>query len=128
MKKLVLLKFDDLYKNECMLLAHDCVHGNAPVNIKSSLQLANNNEHNLRNQSENPLDLRLPNMKTRAGNSSFSLKGPQFWNSVSTELRNIERKTTFKNAIKRATLYEYERKASCSNPQCRDHCNHSQSA
>ena len=125
MKKLGLLKFDDLYKTECTSLVHDCVHGNAPTNIKSSLKLANSSEHNLRNQAENPLDLRVPNLKTRVGTSSFSLKGPQFWNSISTEHRNIKRKVSFKKAVKNSILYTYEKTTSCKNPQCRDHSNHS---
>ena len=43
MKKLELLKLDDLYKTECMLLIHDSVHGNAPSNIKSSIKLTSIN-------------------------------------------------------------------------------------
>ena len=124
MKKLGLLKFSDLYKTECTLLVHDCVHGNAPANIKGSINLANNSEHNLRNQSENPLDLRLPNLKTRAGASSFLANGPKFWNQTSMELKNIIRKKSFKNAVKNTILQEYEQKATCSNPRCRDHSNH----
>ena len=125
MKKLGLLKFDDLYKTECVSLVHDCVHGNAPSNIRNGLKLANSSEHNLRNQAENPLDLRIPNLKTRAGTSSFRANGSQFWNSIPTELRHIQRKVSFKKAIKNSILGSYERKTSCSNPQCRDHSNHS---
>ena len=125
MKKLGLLKFDDLYKIECMSLVHDCVHGNAPANIESGLKLAISSEHNLRNQVENPLDLRIPNLKTRAGTSSFSANGPRLWNSISTEFRSIKRKVSFKKAIKNSILSSYEQKALCSNPRCRDHSNHS---
>ena len=125
MKKLGLLKFDDLYKTECALLTHECVHGNAPCNIKNGIKPANSSEHNLRSQAENPLDLRIPNMKTRAGNSSFIANGPKIWNDIPMELRNIQRKKSFKNSIKNAILKEYEQKATCTNPRCRDHSNHS---
>ena len=120
-----ILFFEDLYKTECVSLIHDCVHGNAPANIKNDLKLANSNEHNLRNQAENPLDLRLPNLRTRAGTSSFGANGPQFWNSIPTELRKIIRKASFKKAIKYSILNNYEQKTTCTNPQCRDHSNHS---
>ena len=125
MKKLGLLKFDDLYKTECMLLIHDCIHGNAPSNIKSEIKPANNSERTLRNHVENPLDLRIPNLKTRAGANSFIVNGPQFWNTISNELRSISRKGSFKNAVKNSIIKDYEQKANCSNPRCKDHSNHS---
>ena len=125
MKKLGLLKFDDLYKTECMFLIHDCVHGNAPVNIKSDIKPASSSEHILRSQVENPLDLRIPMLKTRAGSNSFNAKGPHIWNNVNNELRSIQRKASFKKAVKNSILKEYEQKATCTNPRCRDHGNHS---
>ena len=90
--------------------------------------MAKSNVHNLRNQTENPLDLRIPNLKTRAGMNSFSANGPRFWNSTPTELRDIKRKASFKKAIKNATLKNYEQKALCTNPRCKDHNNHSKTA
>ena len=125
MKKLGLLKFDDLYKTECMNQIHDCVHGNAPSNIKNLIKSANNSEHTLSNHVENPLDLRIPNRKTRAGTNSFNTKGPHFWNNISSEIRNMSRKASFKKAVKNSILKDYEQKATCTNPRCRDHSNHS---
>merc|ERR1711954_97960 len=125
MKKLELLKLDDLYRTECMLLIHDCVHGNAPANIKSSIKLINSSDHSLRNHVLNPLDLRIPSHKTRAGTSSFFTKGPQFWNDISSEIRSVNRKVSFKTAVKNSILKDYEQKATCTNPRCRDHSNHS---
>merc|ERR1711954_229333 len=125
MKKLELLKLDDLYKSECVLLIHDCVHGNAPSNIKNGIKPANSSEHTLRNHVENPLDPRIPNRKTRAGTNSFNTKGPHFWNNISSEIRNMSRKASFKKAVKNSILKDYEQKATCTNPRCRDHSNHS---
>ena len=125
MKKLELLKLDDLYKTECMLLIHDSVHGNAPSNIKSSIKLTSSSEHTLRNHVVNPLDLRIPSHKTRVGTNSFLTKGPQFWNNISCEIRSVSRKISFKKAVKNSILKDYEQKATCNNPRCRDHSNHS---
>ena len=125
MKRLGLLKLDDLYKTECTHLIHDCIHGNAPLNIKSGIKQANSSEHTLRNHVENPFDLRIPNLKTRAGANSFNAKGPQIWNNISNELRSMSRKITFKKAVKNLIIKEYEQKATCSNPRCRDNHNHS---
>ena len=74
MKKLGLLKFDDLYSIQSTLLVHDCFYGNAPQSLRSCISLANNSSHLLRNQTNNPLDLKVPLLKSRAGSNSFSSK------------------------------------------------------
>ena len=124
MKKLGLLKFEDLYNLQSTLLAHDCFYDNAPKNIKSLIKVAQNTNHNLRNQVSNPLDLKVPNLKSRAGSHSFSQVGSSSWNKVSSEFRAINQKGRFKRAIKNSILESYERKAVCSNPRCRDKVNH----
>ena len=58
--------------------------------------------HNLRHQN-NPLDVKIPTMKSRAGSHSFSLKGSTLWNEVSTDLRAIEQKQHFKRAMKKTS-------------------------
>ena len=124
MKKLGLLKFEDLYNLQNSLLVHDCFYNNAPQNIKSLINIAQNSNHNLRNQVSNPLDLKVPNFKSRAGSHSFRQVGSSSWNMVSSEVRAINQKGKFKKAIKNSILENYERKAVCSNPRCRDKVNH----
>ena len=125
MKHLGLLKFEDLYNLGNILLVHDCLHGNAPTNIKSLITLAQNSNHNLRNQVNNPLDLKVPNFKSRAGSHSFRQIGSRSWNVVSSEIRAINQKGRFKKAMKNSILEKYEKKAVCTNPRCRDKSNHS---
>ena len=84
-----------------------------------------NRNHTLRTQTNKPLDLKIPLFKSRAGTSSSSFQGPTLWNNVSTENRGIDQRGRFKTAIKSIILNEYEQKASCTNPRCRDHSNHS---
>ena len=125
MKKMGLLKFEDLYSLQSNLLTYDCFHGNAPKNITNLVTKTLNPNLNLRNQTNNPLDLKIPNMKSRAGSHSFSFKGPSLWNEVSGELRATNHKEKFKRAIKRQVLEGYDKKAVCTNPRCKDNSNHS---
>ena len=124
MKKLGLLKLEDLYNLGNMLLVHDCFYGNAPTNIKNLVTKAQNADHNLRNHVSKPLDLKVPSFKSRAGSHSFRQEGSGSWNKVSGEIRSIQQKGRFKNAIKNSILANYEKKAVCSNPRCRDKGNH----
>ena len=124
MKKLGLLKFEDLYKLDINLLAHDCLYGNAPKNIRSLTTLAQNSNHNLRNQASKPLSLKVPNFKSRAGTHSFRQLGSISWNSVPSEVQAINQKVRFKRAMKKSILVSYEMKAVCKNPRCKDKGNH----
>ena len=124
MKKLGLLKFSDLYEQQCLTLAHDCYYHRAPTKISSFL----NNlslDYNLRGRTQNPMDFKKPNHKSRAALSSFSYKGPEFWNTTSTDLRKIEQKTLFKRNIKKSILSRYDHKSDCNNPRCKDKSHHS---
>ena len=125
MKKLGLLKFDDLYSTQCTLLIHDCFYSNAPNSVRNRIEKASSSNHNLRHQSANPLDLKIPLLKSRAATSSFSVMGPSFWNKIPTEHRIISKKGSFKNVVKSSILSNYDQKAHCTNPQCRDKRNHS---
>ena len=124
MKNLGLLKFDDLYNLQSTLLVHDCFYNNAPKNIKGLIDRTLNDNHNLRNQASNPLDVKTPNMKSRAGSHSFRSKGSCLWNKVSSELRTVNHKERFKKALKKSVLENYDKKTVCINPRCRDKSNH----
>ena len=124
MKKLGLLKFEDLYKLDLNLLVHDCVYGNAPKNIGSLMNLAQSTSHNLRNQVSKPLSLKVPNFKSRAGSHSFRQEGSISWNMVPNELQTIKEKGIFKRTMKKSILENYENKAVCTNPRCKDKGNH----
>ena len=124
MKRLGLLKFDDMYQLQNSLLVHDCVYKKAPITIQNYISFAQDSHHSLRSQSLRPLDLRIPNYKTRAGASGFSVQGPTGWNKLSNELRAIDQKNRFKLLLKDSILKTYENKTTCLNPRCRDKSNH----
>ena len=124
MKELGLLKFSDLYEQQCLMLTHDCFFQRAPKMIAECISRPSS-DYNLRGQAQNPLDLRLPNYKSRAASNSFSAKAPVFWNNTSVELRKIEQKPLFKRNLKKSILNKYDHKTDCNNPRCRDHRHHS---
>ena len=125
MKKLGILKLEDLYKQQCIVNVHDCVHENAPSPIQNLVQLeCNVSRFNLRSNTQNPLNVTTPITKSRISTQSFSARGPFFWNSVSTELKGITRKSSFKNKIKRTLLDEYQAASDCHNPRCTDRRHH----
>ena len=120
MKKFGLLKLDDLYQQQCLLLTHDCYYGSAPQKVKEQIILDVAPNYSLQNLSQNPLDLKLSTFKTRAGSNSFSAQGPSFWNDTPHNLREINQKFKFKFAVKKTLLEKYEHLTNCSNPRCKD--------
>ena len=125
MKKTGLLKFEDLYKQQCLMLTHDCINNNAPNEIRQFVKKDQEvSRFNLRAHTQEPLNLRIPVYRTRAGKNSFRSKGPNYWNEIPSETKKIARKSVFKNAIKRQLLQGYLLKTTCNNPRCTDKKHH----
>ena len=120
MKKMQLLNFDDLYKQQCVLLCYDCTMKRAPQQISSSL-ITEQTTHTTRSQTNNPLNMKIPTFKSRAGCQSFRAKGPTIWNVLPNEIKSIDKRERFKGAVKRFFLHNYARKSDCTNPRCTDH-------
>ena len=125
MKQLGLLKFNDLYEQQCLLLMHDCFYQHAPKKIQKLCSTQYNCEYNLRGQAQNPLDLKVPNYKSRAASNSFSAIGPKLWNNTTSDLRKIDQKALFKRQLKKSLLNKYAHKSDCTNPRCKDKKHHS---
>ena len=124
MKQLGLLKFNDLYEQQCLLLMHDCFYQRAPKMIQNLCSTQYNCEYNLRGQAQNPLDLKVPNYKSRAASNSFSAFGPKLWNNTTSDLRKIDQKALFKRQLKKSLLNRYAHKSDCTNPRCKDKKHH----
>ena len=124
MKKISLLKLDDLYKQQCLLQVHDCLSKTAPIVVEGLIKTEENSErYELRNSDSNSLKLKVPIFRSRAGGQSFSVQGPSIWNNLPKELY-VNRKSVFKNSLKRYFLYHYDSKTACSNPRCNDRSHH----
>ena len=66
MKQMGILKLDDLYKQQNLSCVYDCLHKNAPVEIMNLVtREGNENGPTLRSQIQNPLNLKIPNFKSR---------------------------------------------------------------
>ena len=105
MRKVGTPKFDDLYKQQCLVNVQNCVHMIAPSPIRNLIQLERNvNRFNLRSNEQNPFNVVAPITKSRISSQSFSAKGAAFWNILPTELKAIEGKIIFKNVKKRKML------------------------
>ena len=123
MKQYRLLKLDDLYQQQCLMLSHDCIYGSAPPKVKELMSLDTPSGYSLRN-TQNPLDIKVVSFKTRAGSNCFRAKAPYIWNNLSGNLREIQNKTNFKCIIKNTLLEKYEHKTNCTNPRCKDKRHH----
>ena len=125
MKKLGMLKFDDLYKHQCLILVHDTINKKSPTTISKLLSLGSEvSNYNLRTHKTDPLNLRKPNSKSKVGMNSFCQKGPLMWNDLPQELKSIGRQGNFKLKLKFYFLNQYTTKSECNNPRCRDKRHH----
>ena len=125
MKKFGMLKFDDLYEQQCLTLIHDTINKKAPGTITKLLSLGSEvSNYNLRTHKTDPLNLRKPNSKSKVGTNSFCLKGPLMWNDLPQELKNIGRLGNFKLKLKFYFLNQYTNTSECNNPRCRDKRHH----
>ena len=125
MKKLGILRLEDLYSHQCTSLIHDVLHHRAPKPVNNLLSWDTDTTHvNLRSHQSNPHHVRLITTKSKIGSNSFCYKGPQFWNTLSKDIQEIKSKNSFKNKIKNLLLESYHDKANCTNPNCSDKRNH----
>ena len=115
-----LLKFDDLYKQQCLKLTFDCFHKQAPKEINNFIKKETNTGPTLRNHLSNPYNVIIPKYKSKVLSNSFQVKGPELWNNLPNELKKIKKGITFKKMVKNYFLTSYHKKAECSNPTCRD--------
>ena len=109
------------------MLVHDIIYKQAPNPMQKLIDLQiDQNEYSLRNNKENPLDVKKPSTATKVGVGSFSYRGPCFWNKVPNYIREIQKRETFKGIIKKEFLNSYSNTVKeCKNPRCPDKKHHS---
>jgi hypothetical protein len=127
MKALGILKLEHIYEQQCLMLVHDIIYKQAPNSLENFIDLKiDQNEYSLRNNEENPLDIKKPSTTTKVGTSSFSYKGPCYWNKVPNNIREISKREIFKGKIKKQFLNSYsDTVIECKNPRCPDRRHHS---
>ena len=124
MKKLGLLKLDELYTHQCATLVHD-MHKRAPIPIIDLLPVEEEQpRYRLCSHVNNPNHLRTPITRSKIGSNGFCCKGPQVWNSLPPELQSVRSRHSFKSQLKQRLLGSYEERTTCSNPRCHDQRHH----
>ena len=125
MRKLGLMKLDDLYKLQCSTFIHDVINQRAPTSLSSMLAVERDStSHQLRHHLSDPNRLRVPIAKSKFSSMSFCHQGPVIWNQLPQELKVIERKSIFKSRLKAHILTHYDETTQCRNPRCTDKKHH----
>ena len=125
MKKLSLLKLEELYEQQCLTLIHDIINNRAPTAMRNLIKIKREAKpHNLRKHQSDPHHIRPPLTRTKTGANSFGSKGPQIWNLLPNDLKSISSKSIFKHRLKQHYLKQYSDSIACSNPRCTDRRHH----
>ena len=125
MKELGLMKFEDLYKQQCTTLIHNISIRQAPAQMSSLINFDKDlPRQGLRSHDSNPHHVRLPIGKSRVFLNGFRCKGPLTWNELPRELQNVQEKIGFKFRLKRFLLASYSNEIVCNNPRCTDRAHH----
>ena len=83
------VRFRCIYK--LLVIVHNCLHDNAPVEIMSLLQYGDSNRTKY---------LRETKYCNKFGVKAFSHAGPKMWNLLPKSIRDIENTVNFKKALK----------------------------
>ena len=127
MKKLGMLKLEDLYEQQCATLIHDVINNRSPSPMQELITTdRESTTHNLRRHISDPHNIRIPQTRNKIGANSFCSKGPKIWNNLPQELKNIDRKLIFKHKLKQYFIKKYENTTQCNNPICTDARHHPQ--
>ena len=125
MKELKILKFEDLYKQQCANLIHDIINKRAPSQVANLVSLGSDAEsQRLRSHDSNPYRVQEPLGKCKTSSNSFCVKGPINWNSLPNELQVIRGRHIFKIRLKTYLMESYSDTTVCTNPRCTDRRHH----
>ena len=121
MKKLGLLKFEDIYLLQCAKFAYTTINGDSPPAIKDKFKFANEiHDYALRSRTHDPLKLIEPRTNTRKHLTYLTNNLPITWNKIPQNIRSLNTLTSFRNKLKGHLLSRYRNQVRCNNPFCRD--------
>jgi hypothetical protein len=132
LKKLGILKINDLYKMQVALLTYDCLTKAVPVNLQDIFSYRGGTGGiTTRSQTGKPLDIKTNANVKKAGpvlKASLPFKGPEIWNELPESIQGSKSKPELKSKLKQFYLNQYVRIVPCSNVRCADdYCIHSSS-
>ena len=125
MRKVGTPKFDDLYKQQCLVNVQICVHEIVLSPIRNLIQLERNvSQFNLRLRSneQNPLNIVAPITKSRISSQSLVQRSSILEYSA-YRAQSHRRKNHIQKCEKKENA-EYQAVSECHNPRCTDEIHH----
>ena len=99
-KSLNWLSFEERFKYLTCVLVYKAIHGLAPNYLCDSIIL-DKDITDRHTRSADEMHAHVPKFKTEYFHKSFSITGPQTWNSLPSALRNASKLSTFKKECKK---------------------------
>ena len=94
------LTIKEMIEFETATTVYKSLHGLAPEYMQSMfMKLSEYSSRSLRNTNT---DLRIPSFTTSYGQRSFSYRGANVWNKLSTEIKNASSLAAFKHLLKQS--------------------------
>ena len=123
MKRLGILKLEDLFKLQTVSLAFDCLKNESPEYFKNLFTYPNNTGRTLRTQTAHPHNITLSVPRRIPGptqKTSFFNLAPNHWNDLPDEVKKIQTKNAFRANVKKFYLSAYKSQIECTNIYCSD--------
>jgi hypothetical protein len=124
LKKLAILRLDDLYKKQVALLTYGCLTKSAPANLQDLFTYRGGTGGiTTRSQTGKPLDIKTNADVKKASpvvKASLAFKGPEIWNGLPESIQSRKSKLGHKSQLKQYFLDQYVRMVPCSNVLCAD--------
>ena len=102
-KQLNLLKINDIYKINVLIIVHNSKYAKSPMVIKKMFQ-TRYTPYNTRNRN----NLNTNAVKTKYGESTISYKGSELWNSLDPNIKCIVSSKTFRGALTKLIVNNYQ--------------------
>jgi hypothetical protein len=125
LRALGILKIEHLYKVQVSTLVHDSRLGIAPA-LLNNMFIRRADTVSTRHTQGKAEDVLVIKGKTGSAKRSFPVRGSEIWNELPNELQTTEKKSKFKNMIKKHYLNSYSENVGCKNMICCDihNCHH----
>ncbi len=95
-----IMKVKDIYKLQCSIFSFDYIHDNLPKSFINYFRMVSSEGITTR-QSNN---LYVNRARTKFSDSMFPNQAPKVWNSLSNELKRLEKRNSFAKKLKKGSF------------------------
>ena len=122
LKKLGILKLDDLYKVQSVCMVFDCMKKSTPYYFQNLFYFIENSHRATRSVVSHPRNICLSRLRQKGPitSSSFFTLAVKHWNELPDNFKLIPTKKVFRKHVKEHYLKEYKSKIACQNTLCGD--------